>query len=52
MSDCDIFDLSPIAMWIEDFSRVKAQFDRWRAEGVEDIRAYLRDDTRRVPARS
>src|SRR5262245_22067926 len=48
MSDSDIFDLSPIAMWIEDFSGVKTQFDRWRAEGVEDIRAYLREDTRRV----
>lgn len=50
MSDSDIFDLSPIAMWIEDFSGVKAQFDRWRAEGVEDIRAYLREDTTRVAA--
>lgn len=48
MSDSDIFDLSPIAMWIEDFSGVKAQFDRWRAEGVVDIRAHLKEDTTRV----
>ncbi|AHK45340.1 putative response regulator/GGDEF domain transcriptional regulator [Ensifer adhaerens OV14] len=49
-SDTNIFDLAPIAMWIEDFSGVTAQFDRWRAEGVVDIRAYLREDLTRVAA--
>ena len=28
------FDLAPIAMWLEDFSGVHAQFEAWRAEGV------------------
>ncbi|MCI5074831.1 sensor domain-containing diguanylate cyclase [Oricola sp.] len=37
-------------MWIEDFSGVKALFDRWRAEGVEDIRAYLTEDLSRAAA--
>lgn len=49
-SDTNIFDLAPIAMWIEDFSGVKAQFDRWRAEGVADIRAFLKQDLNRVAA--
>lgn len=49
-TDTDIFDLSPIAMWIEDFSGVQALFDRWRAEGIDDIRAYLREDLSRVAA--
>jgi diguanylate cyclase (GGDEF)-like protein len=44
----DIFTLAPIAMWIEDFSEVNAVFDRWRAEGVTDIRSFLRQDTSRV----
>ena len=35
-------------MWIEDFSEVHALFERWRAEGVEDIRRFLRQDPNRV----
>ncbi|MFB2550699.1 sensor domain-containing diguanylate cyclase [Ensifer soli] len=44
------FDLAPIAMWIEDFSGVKAIFDGWRAEGVTDLRAFLAEDVSRVMA--
>ena len=46
----DIFELAPIAMWIEDFSAVQALFAQWRAEGVDDIRAYLQQDRTRVAA--
>jgi hypothetical protein len=49
-SDFDIFDLAPIAMWIEDFSGVKAQFDLWRQQGVTDIRSFLKEDVARVAA--
>lgn len=49
-SDTDVFELAPIAMWIEDFSEVKAQFETWRSKGIEDIRAYLREDLSRVAA--
>jgi hypothetical protein len=48
--DSDIFNLAPIAMWIEDFSGVKALFEDWRAEGVTDIRTFLREDRDRVIA--
>ncbi len=48
--DADIFELAPVAMWIEDFSDVRAQFDAWRAAGVEDLRAFLREDASRVSA--
>lgn len=44
----DIFALSPIAMWIEDFSEVQRLFTQWRAQGVTDVRAYLREDLSRV----
>jgi diguanylate cyclase (GGDEF)-like protein len=44
------FDLAPAAMWIEDFSGVKALFDTWRSDGVTDIRTFLREDPRRVAA--
>lgn len=46
--DADIFALAPVAMWIEDFSGVKKQFDLWRAAGVTDLRAFLREDLSRV----
>ncbi len=46
--DSQLFDLAPIAMWIEDFSGVKAVFDGLRAQGIEDIAAYLAEDTSRV----
>ncbi len=49
-SDLDIFDLAPIAMWIEDFSGVAAQFDAWQQDGVTDIRAFLKEDVSRVAA--
>ncbi|MDI6028237.1 diguanylate cyclase [Corticibacterium sp. UT-5YL-CI-8] len=44
------FDLAPIAMWIEDFSGVRTIFDRWKSEGVTDIRSYLNQDKSRVEA--
>ncbi len=46
--DMDIFELAPVAMWIEDFSAVRALFQAWRAEGVEDLRAFLQADLSRV----
>lgn len=46
--DANIFELAPIAMWIEDFSGVKAQFDTWRAGGVTDLRSFLKEDVSRV----
>jgi diguanylate cyclase (GGDEF)-like protein len=44
----DIFNLAPIAMWIEDFSAVQTLFNEWRADGVTDIRSFLRADPTRV----
>lgn len=46
--DANIFELAPIAMWIEDFSGVRAQFDQWRAGGVTDLRSFLKQDVSRV----
>ena len=45
-----VFDLAPVAMWLEDFSGVKEQFELWRTEGVTDLRAHLLADIRRVEA--
>lgn len=46
----EFFDLAPIAMWLEDFSAVQAQFAAWRAAGISDIRAHLAADPARVLA--
>ena len=45
-----MFDLAPIAMWVEDFSGVASLFERWRSAGVTDIEAFLRADRSRVTA--
>ncbi|ATO20936.1 histidine kinase [Acinetobacter sp. LoGeW2-3] len=48
MLDSPIFELSPIAMWLEDFSEVKKQFDLWRAQGVQDLFTFLQEDESRI----
>ena len=37
----DLFEASPISLWEEDYSAVKAYFDELRAEGVTDLWDYL-----------
>jgi len=37
----DLFENSPVAVWEEDLSAVKAELDRLRAAGVDDIGAHL-----------
>src|SRR5258707_6354976 len=39
--DSEMFELAPVSLWLEDFSGVRALFDRWRAEGVTDLRAHF-----------
>ena len=36
-----VFELSPIPMWLEDFSEVKLQLDTWRAQGIQDLSEFL-----------
>jgi PAS domain S-box-containing protein len=36
-----LFEDSPISLWEEDFSAIKAYFDQLRREGVTDFRAYF-----------
>ncbi len=40
----DLFENSPIATWLEDFSAVKAWLDGLRANGVTDINTYLTEN--------
>ncbi len=37
----DLFELSPMSMWEEDFSEVKAYMDELLSQGVTDLKAYL-----------
>ena len=46
--DAEMFDLAPVSLWLEDYSALKALFDRWRADGVTDLRAYFAADLERV----
>lgn len=38
-----LFENSPISLWDEDFSQVKAAVDEMKAQGIRDFRTYLRD---------
>src|SRR5882724_10975387 len=46
--DAEMFDLAPVSLWLEDYSRIKTQFDEWRRAGVTDLRDYLSADPERV----
>ncbi|OTG73207.1 histidine kinase [Acinetobacter sp. ANC 4169] len=48
MLDSPFFEISPIAMWLEDYSEVKKQFDLWRNQGVQDLFAFLQQDQSRI----
>jgi diguanylate cyclase (GGDEF)-like protein len=45
-----MFELAPVSLWLEDYSGMKTLFDRWRAEGVTDLRALFKDEPQRVKA--
>lgn len=45
-----MFELAPVSLWLEDYSALKRLFDKWRAEGVTDIRTYLAHDPARLRA--
>ncbi|MCX7741937.1 MAG: PAS domain-containing protein, partial [Tepidimonas sp.] len=43
-----LFELAPVSLWLEDFSALRALFERWRAEGVTDLAAHLADAPERI----
>lgn len=44
----DMFNLAPVSLWMEDYSRLKQLFDTWRAAGVTDLMAFLQADPARL----
>lgn len=43
-----MFELAPVSLWLEDYSALKQLFDRWRQDGVTDLRAHLQADAARL----
>jgi PAS domain S-box-containing protein len=41
-----LFETSPVSLWVEDFSRVHARIQDLLSRGVSEIRSYLRDHPR------
>jgi diguanylate cyclase (GGDEF)-like protein len=37
----DLFDYSPVSLWVEDFSGVKRLLDEARSQGIRDFRVFL-----------
>ncbi|CAN5476388.1 sensor domain-containing diguanylate cyclase [soil metagenome] len=48
LDDSTMFNLAPVSLWIEDYSAVKALFEKWHAQGVDDIETYLLANPERV----
>lgn len=46
--DSGVFDLAPVALWLEDYSGLKALFDGWRRAGVTSLRDHLTGHPERV----
>ena len=46
--DAQMFDLAPVSLWLEDYSELKRLYERWRTEGVTDLRQFLLEDPRRI----
>jgi len=44
----EMFELAPVSLWLEDYSGLRELFERWRAEGVSDLRAWLNAERARV----
>ena len=43
-----IFQLAPIAMWMEDWTGIADLFQQWRAQGITDLRTFLEHDLNKV----
>ena len=43
-----LFESAPISLWLEDYSALKTLYDTWRAQGITDLRAHLKDDPARA----
>jgi rsbT co-antagonist protein RsbR len=44
----NLFENSPISLWVEDFSAVKKHLDGLRAKGVEDFHRYFKNHPKEV----
>lgn len=44
----DFFEATPMPLWLEDYSALHAQFARWRADGIVDLRTWLLQDRERL----
>ncbi len=44
----DTFELTPMSLWLEDYSGLKIQFEAWRSAGVTSLREHLLEDLSRV----
>lgn len=49
MSDFEkVFSLTPLSLWLEDYSQLKKIMDGWKALGVQNLQAHLQADPHRI----
>ena len=44
----DFFEVMPMSLWLEDYSALYQLFEQWRSQGVQDIEAWLAQDSERI----
>lgn len=44
----DLFDATPTSLWLEDYTQLHDLFEGWRAQGVTDLRTFLRQNPARL----
>src|SRR5690606_26205853 len=44
----DFFEVTPMSLWLEDYSALYELFQAWRAQGVTDLREWLLGDEARL----
>src|SRR5690554_2410953 len=44
----ELFDVTPMSLWLEDYSDLFSLFEQWRSQGVRDLGVWLAQDSERV----
>jgi diguanylate cyclase (GGDEF)-like protein len=46
--DSEMFELAPVSLWLEDYSRLRQQLEEWRRQGIASLRDFLLERPERV----
>lgn len=44
----ELFDVTPMSLWLEDYSELYVLFEQWRADGILNLGMWLAQDPQRI----